>query len=1175
MLGTYYVPSMGGWNVGLYAPEIYFKPLNLTEGDVLTLDMAMAPEYYMGDDGSMDWDALGKGAHYAVSMTVDNTAPEIRELALDAENNALVVSAWDNRYVAAVALYNAVGTAVLAKTGSLQDIAPDTTGQFVLPLEEISGSQFLMQVIDYANNVTTYVLNMELGRQEPLPQMMAFSNNNECWMGFEKTSTSSQMKTILTPGVNFYAATIAEHMVIAVDAAGMLYVLDEGNLAMGVPVANLGCIVTDLAYNEADEKVYGVTQEGNLISVDYMTAEVENLGEIGVTTNTLACDAEGTFYCNNLGGKAVYRFTLETMDAPELVVTTNVGNTSEIQSMEIDPNDGTLYWLSHYASKGLGFFARTSYYAYLYEIDTDAGTYTRRNNMNGSSLFQPSNERFRCLIIPKHDGGRTQWPEGTDNIHSIRFAQDSMTIVKSKDGRIRLSVSVLPWNAVAPELVYTVGDASILRVDNDGVLTGLKEGTTTVTAAVANNTAITTTCTVTVTAVDATLEGVVRTGAGTSQFFTWNLKTQDTWTPGSVIAMEVMSATKSANEDVWYMVDNTYNNWNIHKVNAGGEILEAGQPSGNKLPLQDLQFATYVSGDKELVGAIVDDRFVFPQDPMKLDTREFLSLGTRLVAMSTYGHQKDEIKDGFTGEVVGTLNYEHMVFLDCMGNIHTVKLLAADKVLGQTATYPSDLSIAFPGLSNMNESGCSMVTGSDGALYLSAFTGQTSELYRLSFNETERMYHAQFIGTMGEGAYPVLLTEVTADSPEAGTDSQPRTVQIQESTETRTDHVVTGLTADQLVPSSHSEVEDGEKTVTVHVTTETAANNGLTTVTWDAAKLALENAAISGDYTAKVEEDGKLTFGYVSLTEIPAGGTIATLTFQVLETVDTDVIVEYQQINNKIPGTGEILFVSYDHPNTETRNAVEATCDTEGYTGDVYCLDCGKLVKEGEVIPALGHTGELVNEKQPTCTEDGYTGDLVCSVCGETLEKGEVIPAFCPAKDFSDVDTRQWYHDGICFVVRNGFMKGVGEGIFAPNANLTRAELVTILYRMEGEPSVEGKTNPFADVAAGQWYTDAVIWAANEGIVKGLDDTTFAPTARITREQIATILYRYAGAEAVEEDALKGFTDAATVSDWAAEAMNWAVSVGLIKGLENHTLAPTGNATRAQIATILMRYCEG
>ena len=165
-------------------------------------------------------------------------------------------------------------------------------------------------------------------------------------------------------------------------------------------------------------------------------------------------------------------------------------------------------------------------------------------------------------------------------------------------------------------------------------------------------------------------------------------------------------------------------------------------------------------------------------------------------------------------------------------------------------------------------------------------------------------------------------------------------------------------------------------------------------------------------------------------------------------------------------------------------------------------------------------------------------------------------------------------HEGVDFVLENGLMVGMSETKFEPNGQVTRAQLVTILYRLAGEPSTEGMKNPFGDVAEAAWYAEAVIWAANEGIVKGVTETTFAPNAAVTREQIAAILYRYAGAEAVEEDHLKNFSDADKISGYAVEAMNWAVAEGLITGMGDGTVAPKATATRAQIATVLMRYCK-
>ena len=182
-----------------------------------------------------------------------------------------------------------------------------------------------------------------------------------------------------------------------------------------------------------------------------------------------------------------------------------------------------------------------------------------------------------------------------------------------------------------------------------------------------------------------------------------------------------------------------------------------------------------------------------------------------------------------------------------------------------------------------------------------------------------------------------------------------------------------------------------------------------------------------------------------------------------------------------------------------------------------------------------------------------------------------------PAEPFPDVDENDWFYDEVVYVYENGLMNGVENNQFAPNTATNRAMLATILYRLAGQPDVSGDL-PFTDVAAGTWYTDAVLWAAQNGIVNGLGENTFAPMNTLTREQLVTMLYRYAEAEGYDVSAaadLSGYPDADKVQTYAQEAMSWAVAEGIVAGMEDGTLNPAGNATRAQIATILMRFCEG
>ncbi len=181
-----------------------------------------------------------------------------------------------------------------------------------------------------------------------------------------------------------------------------------------------------------------------------------------------------------------------------------------------------------------------------------------------------------------------------------------------------------------------------------------------------------------------------------------------------------------------------------------------------------------------------------------------------------------------------------------------------------------------------------------------------------------------------------------------------------------------------------------------------------------------------------------------------------------------------------------------------------------------------------------------------------------------------------PAEPFPDVDENDWFYDEVVYVYENGLMNGVENNQFAPNTATNRAMLATILYRLAGQPDVSGDL-PFSDVAAGTWYTDAVLWAAQNGIVNGLGENTFAPMNTLTREQLVTMLYRYAEAEGYDVSAaadLSGYPDADKVQTYAQEAMTWAVAEGIVEGMDGN-LNPAGNATRAQIATILMRFCEG
>ena len=266
-----------------------------------------------------------------------------------------------------------------------------------------------------------------------------------------------------------------------------------------------------------------------------------------------------------------------------------------------------------------------------------------------------------------------------------------------------------------------------------------------------------------------------------------------------------------------------------------------------------------------------------------------------------------------------------------------------------------------------------------------------------------------------------------------------------------------------------------------------------------------------------------------------------------------------------------------------TDEAVAATCTADGKTEGKHCSVCNTVIKAQETVKATGHKwDDGVITRKPTATAEGEK-TYTCTVCDKT--KTEAIVATgecardesCALKKFTDT-ANTWAHDGIEFVVNNGLMNGTGSGsTFDPTGTMTRAMLVTVLYRNEGSP--KAGDHPFTDLTQ-TWYEDAVAWAAENGIVKGNSATTFNPDAPVTREQIATIMYRYAEYKGVDVSTLgdiSGFPDAAKVDSWAEKGTKWAVGARLITGkgtTDGAILAPTGDADRASVATILMRFIQ-
>ena len=244
--------------------------------------------------------------------------------------------------------------------------------------------------------------------------------------------------------------------------------------------------------------------------------------------------------------------------------------------------------------------------------------------------------------------------------------------------------------------------------------------------------------------------------------------------------------------------------------------------------------------------------------------------------------------------------------------------------------------------------------------------------------------------------------------------------------------------------------------------------------------------------------------------------------------------------------------------------------------------DAGYTVDTVTVTDGNGKAVAVTKNEDGTYTFTQPSGKVKIDVTYKADGEAAPAPTPSPAGDafgpYTDLDASAWYAAGIRYALENGVMSGYGDGKFGPSDTTSRAMLAQILYNLEGRPAYGGAAD-FTDVNGADWYAAAIAWASGEGLVGGYGDGLFGPQDMLTREQLVTILYRYARFKGLDvsagEDAnLLGYDDAGEVSDWAAAAMQWAVGSGLVNGKTDTTLNPQDTATRAEIATILMRYCE-
>ena len=412
------------------------------------------------------------------------------------------------------------------------------------------------------------------------------------------------------------------------------------------------------------------------------------------------------------------------------------------------------------------------------------------------------------------------------------------------------------------------------------------------------------------------------------------------------------------------------------------------------------------------------------------------------------------------------------------------------------------------------------------------------------------------------------------------------------------------------------EPESADETITVEV----SGDEGSVTVS---AKLDGSTAAVTApteaqiaEITDRAGETGSVT---IDLSSLPETVTAVSVPAETVKAIDEAMEEGGEGLTLMLPGssvtfdaealksvaeqtTGTDLILNVVPTDVAELNASqrEALRDTDvEAVFDIYLTSGSKRITDfgdGRAVVEVTHrakadqklsgfavwyaAGDGTVEKNPTAAAKDRVSFIVRHFSVYVLTYSDPSECerdeSCPMGAFDDLDKTLWYHDGVHWALENGIMNGYGGGLFGPNDATSRAMIVTMLHRFEGEPKVSYHID-FTDVAEGMWYTEAIRWAAANGIVNGYGDGLFGPNDDLTREQLAAILCRYAKYKGVDTSAgelkpLNKFTDAADVSEWAVKSMRWAVDAEIINGVGNDTISPGTQASRAQVATMLMRY---
>ena len=1097
MEGAYYHVNQGAWQNTQKKLGLGLDFANIPEGTRLNLSLIAAPELYCTLDESTgdyaaDWSMLKEGAYLTTSFTIDNTAPVLKNVELG-ENNTLRVTAKDEQYIAAVALMNASGTSILTAAAANQtEKGVELTTE--LDLSAVFGSEFLVAVFDYAENAAVYEVTLELDNERPYFTGIDRTNVNDDYSVSYVGMGADGAVAKLAPTSGREPARAAEYVegyVFEISNDNILYIGSDEDL---FTFAELGALdasgewaivgFNDLAYNKADGKLYGnFYSELNdmavpyLCTIDMYTGALTVLGEMPIDANNMAIDGEGNFYSTIYGASQLYTYTSDVATTGEAKYVGALSGyyTTKLNSLAWDHNTDELYWACSGNSS-----------TDLVKIDPTSGAVTHVNTFGFSIVglyiaYEPESDLFAPV----------------NTVDSVSLPESASTLVNNS---VQLDAQVRPWNVSDSSVTWSSSDPSVATVDANGLVYGVSQGTAVITATSNLDKTKSASCTVTVTALNKDLKGLVWDEEGQVHWASFNTDTIPQYESLNAVTPNLpVNATMVADGKLYAStLDTSSGLSDLYIVDP--ETFEMTYAGGStSIAYLDMAYAPSMG-----YGLGMHFNYVCLVD---LATGEYLGawdwaegVAADLVGITYYGSAYNE-------NYGATMDY--FLLLDAAGNVYLDAWISIGSQMGYFMG-PADGHVATIG---------EAVDYS----YFQGFYYDGSYTYWTRFNEADNVVEliawdcdntgeAYSLGYFADGVWPVggLYCDAEINGTMALVDEELATASVK-TAELMTDIPTVELksakadgslnaavlnTAPVVKPMSKGEADKtGNVTVELTVPSDTYATNGTMYVDFDAAALELVN--VSGTTTAfawKQTAEGEAMIAFAEREALSLDETTAVLSFNALTEGDTTVEVRY------------------------------------GEWGE--------------------YTLELFEEITVT------------------------LPHVCPSAHFVDVSEDQWFHEAVDYVVSKGYMNGMDATHYGPALTMNRAQFVTVLYRMEGEPAVSN-TGVFTDVPANQFYTNAAYWALSTGITTGATPTTFNPGGQLTRTELVTFMYRYAKYKGYDTSAtadLSTFRDAGQILAFAVEPWNWAVTHGIVTGMTADTLAPMSLTNRAQAAVIFQRF---